>query len=997
MLLSSLGEDALLHLGEGTLSTACANDIALVDSAVLTSALPGSSGFVTIRRTLAAEGKDPASGRGSGVWPPVTPRVSGRAHGDSPSPCTASASTGLAASPAAAVSASGVLAAMTPIITCGLGSKCWPRLLSHAEPATDTQPLQYFKEAVVVPVTTMRLLGVEEGALVQLNFHSEEKVLEASTVLFALMSDGVGEELSFDSYMRHFIAPFFIQRRRAISVAEEFEIKNHGHGQLHVTVMAIDDGLLKSGILVDDTCVRLVVQPAAPPHLQGQEGTPTSKNPTPRGRTRSACSGRSPVRESSEPPYTQPGALAAAPRENLLPGVGFSPPPRDHHPILGRPPRVYVPSPRLASRSAEPHSGPASFPTYLPQTMELREVQIVQRKHLPTSCTAVTNVRAAAESDAGADLTRNAHNTGAAACADAAEVAAANAVAATVEESGGVSVVQVTAYQRPGTSPTTVQAPAPGGPGTSVNVTSTEAPASPSRLLQGKRELSTQRETHALGGEEAAIGSGGSNTTEPILHDPNTAAGVPMQKTDPENKRRSPDAVSNVMPHHDDFAEATELRSEQLPTLSEDAACRAHRIVESWLAVKAQWRELSISHLLKCESHVAIKVFQHFLAVYKELKQRHTDCLAYLDSPYGHTVRGDLVLRVSLLAAARRKKECGSAVEPLWRRGELHDEDEAASVATANDDVNSTSTVGVSSESQTVFLAAKLLRLSLRELSAALGRDVLHVFRVGGTCPMLYCTLMKRCSNGPHEVTLLGEPCPVEVLRTTILEDICEAREESRREWVKLSTMWKGAVSGVLQLGVFTKHLQTVRHLFLELARLLHYPDEVWHSASYWRRVYAHPPRGSEGKALAERRRDVTSVSRPTPATKSFTEKVVAPSIQCEEFLPYLHELQDTYYLFVELLEPFVLHSMQRLNTVSALTDTMQCSPLVEFLRISHRAQLADEEACETGTPVPSAAVEAEREAFLALVEARKAGAVPPLPTEWWETNGEGDNLKFLR
>ncbi|RNF09956.1 uncharacterized protein Tco025E_06895 [Trypanosoma conorhini] len=892
MLLSGVGEDALLRPGAGPPTSADANDVALLDAAVLASALSAPSGFVTIRRFQAVAGRDAASTGGTAAWTPVSPRGGGVAGGDSPSACAVAASGRFASSPAAA-------AAMTPTITCRLGSTCWCREPSHAEPAADARLRQYFREAVVVPLATMRLLGVEEGALVQLSFHSEETVLAASTVVFALVSDGVGEELSFDSYMRHFVAPFFIQRRRAVSVGEEFEIRNHDQGRLHVTAVALNDGLLKCGIVADDTHVRLVVQPAAPPQLQGREGSSASESPTPRPRARSAGSGRSLGREASE-----------------------------SHAVLGRPPRVHAPTLPRATRSAEPHGGPASFPMYAPQTLELREARLAHRKRPPTACTGAKSVGAAAESVADADPASNAYDATTTTAAAAFVAAAGDAV-------------------------------------DTANVASTEAATFPLKdMPSGTREVGTQcDEARAFGVEEPG-GSGGNDATEPVPYDYNAAEGTPMQETGAQSEPHSV-CVSNVVPYHCDLAENAETRPKQLPALPRDAACRAHRIVESWLAVKAQWQQLSISPLLKRESYAAIKEFQHFLAVYKELRQRHADCLAYLDSPYGHTVRGDLVLRVSLLpTAAKLEGGSGGAVEPPWRRSETH----SASGAADDEDAQSTRTAGASGGSETVALAAELLRLSLRELSAALRRDVLHVFRVGGTCPALYCTLMTPCNDGPGEVTLLGAPCPVEVLRTTILEDLCEAREESRREWLQLAAQWKEAVSGVLQLGVFTTQLQTVRQLFLELARLLHYPGEVQRSASYRRRVFPHPPGGGS--------EDITAAMP--------TAKGLAPSVPCEGFLPYLQELQDAYYLFVELLEPFVLHSLQQLRTISALTDAMRCSQLVEFLRVSYQAQMAGQ---RTG-------VEAERAAFVALVEARRAGALMPLPTEWWEADGAGGKLK---
>ncbi|KAF5225394.1 hypothetical protein ECC02_001572 [Trypanosoma cruzi] len=1187
ILLSNVDEDVSLHIDGGTPTTVYANDVALLDSWMMTPVLISSSGFVTIRRVQATGGKGAASSRGSGVLPPVTTRGGSGNYGELSFHSTATSPMGVASSPVVAPSLPlGVLAPMTPVITCRVSTKCWPRVFPHGDNNTDAQLMQYFREAVVVSVKTMRLLGVEEGSMVQVDFHSEASVLAASKVVFSLTSDFVGEEFSFGSCLRHFIAPFFLQRCRAISVGEEFEFKNHDYGQLHVTVVAIEDGLLKCGLVVDSTCIRLVAQPEAPPKLQGHGSGRVSESSTPRMPVPSARKSSGSLRGSSLPRNSHSRMSVASPRPKLPPGARSStsgkPPP-----IVGGPPRVHEPSPRRASRDVEPHGGIASFSAYSPQTFDASPTLIINQMHSPTSFTALKVARAdrAPDDDATAAITIGTTVTAASAPADVSKVAVVNPAArtspsSTVQDGDGVRIAPVPSPQHRDTLPTTEHAPDAINPSNFATESPTEHSVSflkkpqetesalllqssvdflevdPQEDLQARRfethssrksetnsvdnmasaassptgsswsqrevhsaistterrivacsgnssvatqhdagsvefrsvEVQTDRESpakeivcdislgntqgalqepteaaprqeeeeeeggaknvlglssihlphtvsnltvsstrpavekygmgtrceerneeaHSLEAEEEGVSSKDS-AAEPIADGFNEALNgksqesawsVPNQEEEgkgPKNDLSSNDAFK-ILTHHSGSTEATEMQLEQPLTVTKDVAFRAGRIVEKWLDVKAKWQGLSISHLLKRESSAVIKEFQHFLAVYKELKQRHADYLAYLDSPYGHTVRGDLVLRISLLATSNMEGDGGGEIKPPWRPAELHGESPETPSEKANDDFKNNSICDANRKSSAAALATELLKLSVREVSANLGCGVLHIFRVGGTCPALYCTLMKPYADGPGEITLMGESFPVEVLRTTILEDLCEAREESRRDWVQLSTLWKEAISGVLQHGVFTEHMQKVRQLFFELAFLLHCPGEIRLSVRYQRHMDPFPPNNAECVVQTEKTEgdfNVTGTSNRSPSRTSSTERKAALSNLCKEFLPHLQELQDTYYLYFELLEPFLLHSMCHLDTVSTLTDAMKCKELVDFLKVTHEAQMLEQRAEETGTPLPLAVVEEERAAFLKLVGARKAGEIMPLPQEWWEADNLSSKNKF--
>ncbi|EKF28524.1 hypothetical protein MOQ_007725 [Trypanosoma cruzi marinkellei] len=1190
ILLSNVDEDVSLHIDAGMPTTVYANDVALMDSCMMTPVLISSSGFVTIRRVQATGGKGAASSRGSGVLPPVTPRGGSGNYGEISFLSTAISPMKVVSPPAAAPSLPlGVLAPMTPVITCRVSTKCWPRVFPHGDNSTDAQLMQYFKEAVVVPVKTMRLLGVEEGSMVQVEFHSEESVLAASKVVFALTSDFVGEEFSFDSCMRHFIAPFFLQRCRVISVGEEFEFKNHDYGQLHVKVVAIEDGLLKCGLVVESTCIRLLAQPEAPPKLQGHGSGRVSESSTPRMRVPSARKSSGSVRGSSLPRNSHPRMSEASPRPKLPPGARSSTSGKPF-PIVGGPPRVHEPSPRRASRDVEPHGGIASLSAYSPQAFDASPTLITDQMHSPTSFTAlkVASADRAPDDGATAAIIVATTVTAVSAPADVSKDAVVNPAARTspsseVQDGDGVNIPPVPSPQHRDTLPTNEHAPDAINPSNFATESPTEHSASflkkpqetesvllpqssvdflavvPQEDLQDTRfetyssrksdtnsvhnmasaassptgsswsqrevhsaistteqrivacsgkssvatqhdagsvefrsvEVQTDRESpekvivcdNLLGDTKGALQEpteaaprqeeeeeeeeGGPKNVLGLssIHLPHTVSNITLSSTrpafekygmganseerneevhlleaeeegvsskdtaaeltaddfnealkgksqesawsvpnqeeegkEPKNDLNSNDALK-ILTHHSDTAEAAETQLEQPLTVTTDVAFRAGRIVEKWLDVKAKWQGLSISDLLKRESCAVIKEFQHFLAVYKELKQRHADYLAYLDSPYGHTVRGDLVLRISLLAASNMEGDGGGAIKPPWRPAESHGESIETPSEKANDDFKSKKNMcDANSKSCATALATELLKLSVREVTAKLGCGVLHIFRVGGTCPALYCTLMKPYADGPGEITLMGESFPVEVLQTTILEDLCEAREESRHDWVQLSTLWKEAISGVLQKGVFTKHMQKVRQLFFDLAFLLQCPGEIRLSVGCQRHVDPFPPNSAECVVQTEKTGgdfNVTGASNRTPSTTGSAERKAALSNLRKEFLPYLQELQDTYYLYFELLEPFLLNSMRQLDTVSTLTDAMKCKELVEFLKVSHEAQMAEQRAEETGTHLPLTILEEERAAFLKLVEARKAGEIMPLPLEWWEAENLSSKNKF--
>ncbi|KAH9599333.1 hypothetical protein LSM04_006223 [Trypanosoma melophagium] len=315
---------------------------------------------------------------------------------------------------------------------------------------------------------------------------------------------------------------------------------------------------------------------------------------------------------------------------------------------------------------------------------------------------------------------------------------------------------------------------------------------------------------------------------------------------------------------------------------------------------------------------------------------------------------------------------------------------------TSNGKNDNMSTYESNSETSSVAKAAELLKVSLNEISTALGCEVLHVFRVGGTCPTLYCTLVKPYRDGPDEIVLLGESCPVEVLHMTIMEDLCRVRDESRSEWMELSMQWTEAISSVLRLGVFAKHLKTVRELFWELALLIRNPGEVRRGNKYQRSVsrqYRTQSLNSgnsevHGNANHEMKR-ITAVSGQS-RSESVSANKVNNFAENEDVLYCLQELQDTYYLYSELLEPFAIQSLHQLDIVASATDVAQCEELMRFLQVSYQAQVSEEEAQGGDTVLLSSlllvsGVEEERSAFSALVESHKAGGIMPLPREWWE------------
>ncbi|KEG08202.1 hypothetical protein DQ04_07751010 [Trypanosoma grayi] len=1167
-LVAAAGGDAMQHVKESESTTTCINDAVLMDAGTLSLAFPSSSGFVTLKLVDAVGSKNTPRARAAYVLSPAASRGSSATHSNSLRVSTgaSTASAGVDTS-----SGSGLLAPMTPIITCKPVSKNWPRMSSHTDTALDAHLIQFFRDAAVVSVNTMRLLGAEEGAAVRLECHEERSVgAGASTIVFALTAGSVGEELSFDKYMRHFIAPFFLRGCRAVSVGEEFEFKNHDYGDLHVTVIGIDDGMVECGLVTDQTRIRLVVQPGAPPNLQGRGSGPMPEILALRSRSTSTHRRTGGAKQPYRPRESSQNDADVSPRptdlSGLLPRSLTSPMRKDGGAQKGKPPRVHEPSPQRVSQSAEPHS-PASFRTYSPQT--LKGDMVLMAKPLkprtllcplkavgmsgvsgpkdpatpgdaPVAASLVDSLLSSTKPENEGTKTMQVQNPHHHASTQISEDASARTGQghSPPEENRGLetptgsslphsitpvelrdassrqSNVEIS-FSHPRQVEQWVEAEScdsrkdearpgqSGPPGTLSHSESTLSQKAVDLMKMrkprcqqdkpGNSDASSQLDLH---GDEASTptsqNKGDHAQEQPMMEVPPeparelpqelveevvqghvyepddcadsggtdaygslTEANTPMVPLHgrrdkctqyeeqnsaeqrlcdaQEGRIQRKDAATEPIQHfHEEIlSEAPPIPPKALPQeheqceknkpesnlcsngnsnvitqrgtssgpekLTHDVVLRANHIVQMWLTAKDEWEKLPISPLLKGKPYKIIKRFQHFLAVYKELKQRHADCLAYLDSPYGHTMRGGMVVRISLSLVQDGEDVCDSAAKASpGIVGSYRSKSDTGSHK-GNNDGKDNDASDSDSEALSLAKATELLCVSLRDISAALGCDVLHVFRVGGTCPTLYCSLVKPYTNSSCEISLLGESCPVEVLQTTIMEALCEAREESRREWGELSLEWTEAISSVLRLGVFAKHLQTIRELFWELALLLRHPGEVRHSAKYQRSVSRRSPnKNDEFEVRNHDENDTYHVQAPLPLSHSApgTLRRTPADTEYEGFVPYLQELQDMYYLYSELLEPFVLQSLHQVDTVSAATDAVRCEEVVRFLKASYRAQMTEEredeeeETNDTVTPlrsVAAAAAEEERAAFAALVEARRAGVIMPLPNEWWE------------
>ncbi|ORC87791.1 uncharacterized protein TM35_000202000 [Trypanosoma theileri] len=1201
------------------------NDAILMDSYLLKQIQPSTSGFVTVKLVNDTLDKNVQErGRSSGRT--VSPIISNRnstvgGRGNSISGFMVSTFQGSAAEPVvvpstSSSSSSSARIPMTPIITCRLARKNLSRSLSphisNTSDASSTTFVQYFKEAVVVPLQTMRFLGAEEGSMIRFEFHDERVVSPASSVVFSLTSQSVGDEGSFDTYLRHFIAPFFLQQIRAVSLDEEFEFKNHDRGDLHITVVSINDGYARCALITDTTHIHLVIQPEAPPNLQGQRNLSVPRSVSHERRSSSAYKNNSnnnsmnrhnnqnrnhnnnnsnsiiPLRDSTHTRNTTQRDGEVSPRPTI-------------------PASVQETTHRRASIGAEPHSA-AALSAYAPQSVDKGQVIVVEKREPPMR-------RPIPEKDLEreriADNRNTANNTPVILIGTSQTVADAGTlpVMLTKKENYQMKRIPVEGPKDHNTPRTpeqvqikedssnvpdseekascrdkedslvhvlrtpaemedillqqnseklshnlaTTNSDAVMNATTSTNTTTTTVIVTPHdkqkedinfgmhvsmddkmkkteslrsnshpsseivwlchltgqvrssssssssnhypKNLQDKLNVSLPQDTesednrlmklqeksdspnekyyyvdtpksslHPFPEENVDVmqqeeenpyhSSPHASTTEVFeeAHDQGGSEKIPLGQCNAWTQYEVPDEEishhedqNRFTPHTDndtksiissvkeDQRERTQkprdslseheavktvdnissYNASELPTMQQpnegikttkdpdrNLLEKANKVVQEWLSVKKEWESLPISPLLKREPYIIIKMFQYFVAIYKELKQRHADCIAFLDSPYGHTLRGGMVVRISLLVVS---DDDGGNQDPFWGPKKIHYYSDINTSTEKNDDISAYES---NSEASSVTKASDLLKVSLNDLSTALGCEVLHVFRVGGTCPTLYCTLVKPYTDGPDEIVLLGESCPVEVLHTTILEDLCRVREESRSEWMDLSIQWTEAISSVLRLGIFAKHLQTVRELFWELAFLLRHPGEVRHSSKYQRSVSQQNPTQSFNSGNSEvhdnsnHERENVNTESGQSRSESVDGNKVNTFTEYEEFIPYLQELQDTYYLYSELLEPFALQSLHQLDMVAAATDVSQCEELMRFLQVSYQAQEVEENMQEEGEgPFLSSlslspGVEEERSAFNGLIKARKAGAIMPLPREWWESSNTTNKKK---